>query len=352
MRADRSGDARPRVGVRCDAGPTLGVGHLVRCVGLAEEMRARGWEVVFLADVGGLSFAERLLGTRGLRVVPPPRETADYLETVERESLDAVVLDSYTLPAEVSHALVAQDVAVLALVDGPLLGQRAHLYVDQNAGAEHICVDLPSGTRRLAGTRYAILRDDVRARRPDGPWRPPSAVHAPMDVVVAFGGTDAFGVTGQAVHALSASRLPLRVTVVAPDEHVRGEVVAMSTDHVNITARAPFDEYPGLLASADLVVGAAGTSVWEYCCLGRAAAVTAVADNQEDTYAHLVSLGAVVGLGHLKDVSTDPAGWGARLRTSIENRAVLSAVAAQAFALVDGRGRVRVVDGLATLVDG
>lgn len=350
MRADPVGAGRPRVGVRCDAGSTTGVGHLIRCVALAEEMTARGWQVLFLADLGGLPFAERLLEGRRLTAIAPPRTPAEYLTTVARENLTAIVLDSYTLPSEVSASLVAEGVTVLALVDGPLRGQRAQLYIDQNAGAEHTVIDLPVGTRRLAGTRYAILRDDVRSRRPALPWRPPTR-SLPYQVVVAFGGTDAFGVTQQAVKALAASNRPLRVAVVSSDADVRRAVVAMGSHTTRITARPPFDDFPALLAGADVVVGAAGTSVWEYCCLGRAAAVTAVADNQEETYGRLVSLGAVVGLGHLQELRADPDLWGARLRAAVAEPTVLSAAAAAAFELVDGQGRVRVVDELVALLD-
>ena len=40
----------PRVLMICDAGPEIGIGHLMRCVALAEEFQARGFEVLFSTE--------------------------------------------------------------------------------------------------------------------------------------------------------------------------------------------------------------------------------------------------------------------------------------------------------------
>jgi spore coat polysaccharide biosynthesis predicted glycosyltransferase SpsG len=320
------------------------VGHLIRCVALAEELVIRGCDVIFLSDLGGLDFAVRQLQTRGLRRVAAPSGPGGHLAAVRAERLDAVVLDSYVLAPAVSAALVDAGVPVLAVVDGPLRGQTAQLYLDQNIGAEGDDVALPDGARRLAGTSYALLRDDVRALRPAQPWRPHGGV---PEVVVAFGGTDAFGVTELAVHALLAADLPLRATVVTPDDSLRRRVSALSSA---VTATAPVDDFPRLLAGADLVVGAAGTSVWEYSCLGVPAAVAAVVDNQSTAYERLVEQRAVVGLGTLVELRRSGAGLTATLSATLRDETMRAEVASTAHRLVDGQGRGRVADELMRLV--
>lgn len=345
MRADRP----LRVGIRCDAGPTTGVGHLMRCVALAEEMVARGHEALFLADLGGVAFAERQLGCRGLRRVDAPQDPEAVLRAVGRHRLDAVVLDSYVLPPEVSAALVAERVPVLAVIDGPPRGQSAQLYLDQNIGAERDDVPLPGGARRLAGTSYALLRDAVRSLRPAQPWQPTGR---PPQVVVAFGGTDAYGVTEAAVTAMVGSGLPFSATVVAPDPDVRTRLGHAAGKGQVVRAVPPLDDFPRLLAAADLVVGAAGTSAWEYSVLGRPAAVVAVVDNQHDSYGRLVGLGAVLGLGRLQELRGDPVRAQDRLGAALGDEQARAGAAQAAYALVDGDGRVRVVDALEDLVRG
>src|SRR6478752_4334470 len=87
-----------RLLVRCDIGPSYGVGHLMRCVALAEEYAARDFEVVFSADVESVPFARDQLRRRGFRWVRPPDSTTGLAE--QARDADVVVIDSYALPLE------------------------------------------------------------------------------------------------------------------------------------------------------------------------------------------------------------------------------------------------------------
>jgi hypothetical protein len=129
-------DRRPTVGVRCDAGPATGVGHLVRCVALAEELVSRGLGVVFLGDLGGLPFAQRQLADRGLPLLPAPVAPEDLADLAVSMGLAAVVLDGYHLDPGCGTALTARGLPVLALSDGGFgADQRATIHLDQNLGA-------------------------------------------------------------------------------------------------------------------------------------------------------------------------------------------------------------------------
>ena len=57
-----------RVALRCDAHAELGVGHLARCVALAQEARAQGHEPVLVGRFSG-RVAEELIARADLPVV-------------------------------------------------------------------------------------------------------------------------------------------------------------------------------------------------------------------------------------------------------------------------------------------
>lgn len=335
-----------RIGIRCDAGRGIGVGHLVRCVALAEELLSRGVEVQFIGDTGGLPFVERQLRSRGLASLAAPESAQGHVDLARDNQLDVVVVDSYTLPPQVTSALMAAGFPVVAIVDGGLRGQSAHLFVDQNIGAEDDVVDLPAGSLRLAGTAFALLRDAVRELRPHMPWAPRRTL---TTVVVAFGGTDTAGITEGTVRALAAADETFAGHVVTADDAVRARLSQLRLPPgSSLTTTPPFDEFPRVLAGADLVLGAAGTSAWEYCCLGVPAAVAAVVDNQVQTYQRLVAGGTALPLGDLTQ----------RGQVGVDEDAVTSAVhdvarrqraAESAHRLVDGNGRVRVADALLSL---
>lgn len=57
-----------RVGVRCDVGVRRGIGHVMRALALAEELRGRGVDVVFVCDSHTVGWADEQIRVRGIAV--------------------------------------------------------------------------------------------------------------------------------------------------------------------------------------------------------------------------------------------------------------------------------------------
>ncbi|MBB2909530.1 spore coat polysaccharide biosynthesis predicted glycosyltransferase SpsG [Streptosporangium becharense] len=374
--------AAPRVGIRCDAGPLIGVGHLVRCVALAEELVSRGAAVTFLGDLGGLAWASDQLTGRRLPLLAAGTSPGGLAAQALALGLDAVVLDSYTIPPATGETLRAAGLRVAAVIDGDPRGQVADLYVDQNLGAEERDVPLPEGAVRLAGARYVLLRDAVRRLRavPAGSGERPGGergaaragetggvvegvagetggavegvaretegtaegvagetgkvpVTGPPRVLCFFGGTDAAGMAHRWADTLAAVGVPFSATLVSPRP---------LPARPGITVVPPTDGLPELMASADLVITAAGTSCWELLYLGVPAALVWVADNQLTGYEALVGRELAAGLGP----GCSAAGAVPLLRELLTRPALRARYAERGRGLVDGRGRERVAGAL------
>ncbi|MBM2618118.1 spore coat protein [Actinoplanes sp. LDG1-06] len=326
------------VGIRCDAGARTGVGHLVRCVALAEELVSRGVVVVFLGDLGGVEWAERQLTQRGLPCLPPPSDPAGLVAAVEELELDALVIDSYTLPPEHSVAVRATGRPVLAIVDGDFRGQTADIYVDQNLDSV-VEVD---GALGLAGLDYALLRGSVRSLRP---VTPPVHTDARTPKVVAFfGGTDAYRAAPEIAVRLAQTGARFDATIIGANESLRDELHAVVPgEGQRFDIIPPTDDLPKLLAEADLAVSASGTSTWELLCLGLPAALVWVVDNQILGYDRTIARGFGAGLGRLGHLGADAVDTLERLLTDAAARTEL---AQRAWSAVDGRGVERVADAL------
>lgn len=337
-----------RVGIRCDAGQAIGVGHLVRCVALAEELTARGAQVHFLGDLGGLSWAHRQLDVRRLPLHTVGPGPADLVAAAGRLRLDAVVLDSYQLDPACAAALRADGRVVFAVVDGDTRGQVADGYVDQNLDAEASTVALPAGAVRLAGLRYVLLRDAVRRLRPRRPRPVPGG--RPPRVVCFFGGTDACGAAPVLSRMLIETGEPFEAVVVAGSDAAWSRLHALRPAAAQrLTVIRPTDDLPALLADADVVISASGTSTWELFCLGVPAALVWVADNQLLGYRRVMARRMAAGLGRLQDLregSTAAARARSVLRELLVDADLRAVLAGRAWAAVDGRGRERVADEL------
>ncbi|MFV2103416.1 PseG/SpsG family protein [Micromonospora sp. LOL_024] len=349
-----------RVGLRCDAGPQRGVGHLVRCLALGEEFLARGATVEVFGAVDGIDWAAGQLAARGIPLHPGPDTPDGLVAAAHRHSLDVLVLDSYELDPAGAGALRAAGVVTLAIVDGDTRGQDADLYLDQNFGTD---LGVPAG-RLLAGSRYALLRDTVLAARPpaapstdgpvtDGPAADAAVVSRPA-VLAFFGGTDAAGAAPALTEVLLSTGLPMELTVVVgrPGTAARLDRLTPGPGQ-SLLPVPPTGGLPTLIAAADLVVSAAGTSTWELCFLGAASALVCVVDNQRESYHRVVAAGLAAGLGELPELAAaGPAGAAARTAAArtlgglLSDGAQRAALSARAQAAVDGRGRERVVDAV------
>lgn len=350
-------DRRPTVGVRCDAGPATGVGHLVRCVALAEELVGRGLGVVFLGDLGGLPFAQRQLADRGLPLLPAPVAPEDLADLAGSLGLAAVVLDGYHLDPGCGAALMARGLPVLALSDGGFgAGQRATIHLDQNLGAVRPA-HLPPDTEALSGLAHVLLRDLVRSRRPaSAPVTTDTAnTQGPASVLAVFGGTDPTAAVLTLAPLVLGTGEPLHLRAVASTPATVEALQRLRPGpRQTLTVLPPADDLPALAVQADLVVSAAGSSVWELLCLGAPTALVCVSDNQEAGYREVVGRGLVEGLGHvaaLRDHEPARTAATARLSTLLRDRDARARLAARGLAEVDGRGRERVADALCRHLD-
>ncbi|TDC30694.1 spore coat protein [Kribbella albertanoniae] len=331
------------VGVRCDVGPARGVGHVMRCLALAEELQRRGLTVEFVCDVHTVPWAAAQIAARGIAVRPAVWTAAEHVEVLSR--YDAVVFDSYDLAVDVYPAVRAAGVPTLAIVDGDFRGAVADVLVDQNLAAELDRPVLPPGTVRLAGLDYVLIRDEIRALRPSEPPAPREV--AVPKVFAFFGGTDAFGAGPAVTRALVATGVPFDATVVAPTPELAAQIAAVSE---RVKVIGPTDQLAKAVREADVTISASGTSTWELLCLGATAGLVCVVDNQVMGYERAIGTGTAAGVGVLSELRADPTAASAVLKRLLTDAAERARLAAAGWRMVDGQGRVRVADALLHLI--
>ena len=299
---------RLRVALRCDAHAELGVGHLARCVALAQEARAQGHDPVLVGRFSG-PVSDELIAR------------ADLMVRLELPSeVDVVHVDSYTDAAAYVAPLLSR------VHDGRFGVGPAALATDPTPGADRR--PRPQGlgpeALRLAGERYALLRPDVLAARAARHPKLAGAPARPLVVTVVVGGTDPGALRGRLVEALRRTGLRL---------DVRGPGPTLVAD----------------LAASDLVVSAAGTTLWEAFALGAPTAAVCAVDNQEVGYAAAVGARATVGLGHAGEL--DPDATANVLSALLTDEPERRRMASRAAALVDGLGAWRLVSSWSALLD-
>lgn len=324
--------------IRCDASAEGGIGHVARAVSVALAARSAGWTARLAGDVS-TDLARAMVADAGIEVVPAPD---DLYELAVAQEAAVVHVDHYGIGTD-ALAQVRAAGAVLSSMEDGVFGRRpADLVIDSAIGAEvpgSISMTRPDDGSRvvLRGIDYAPMRPEVLAVRAEC-----AHVGTPSDgvgVLVVLGGTDAAGASSTLAAICRGAAGVAGVTVIAPPE--RWEAIRAAAGDVEIVAPGP--EFLRRAARADLVVSAAGTTMWELACIGVPSLMVAVVENQVAGYAAAIERGIARGLGTLDEVRAEPA----RARRLIEEAAAQLRAgrswSATGMHVVDGRGAERIV---------
>lgn len=325
---------------RCDASPEIGGGHVVRCRALAEALRAAGWRIVFATRPQTLAAMDPL-GNGGIDVVrlsgPVEREPTE-IEAALDAPCDLLIIDRYDWDTKLESACRSFASRILAFDDDPGRIHDADVLLNGTPGIAALDYDgkVPAGCATLLGPGFAPLRPAFQAarraalvRRGDG---------AARRILINMGATDPSNHTALALDAVQAAGLDVDLDVVlglaAPH---RAAVAARRQRNAALHVDAGASAMARLMMEADIAIGAAGSSVWERCCLGLPSVAIVAAENQRRNAAALAASGAaaVVDAG-----STAMADALTNLARDAEGR---KAMAAAAAALCDGRGAWRIL---------
>ncbi|MDT8993102.1 UDP-2,4-diacetamido-2,4,6-trideoxy-beta-L-altropyranose hydrolase [Curvibacter sp. APW13] len=326
------GEADVKVVFRTDASRQIGTGHVVRCLALAGELRARGLESYFVCRMhpGNMITAIRQRGydVMELPAGPAPLQPApaaggsqsahagwlgcdwrsDAEQTLRAMSAikpDMLVIDHYAIDIRWEEVL-RPHVRRMVVIDD--LADRRHecdFLLDQNWFGDDMSRRyqgmIPDHCVTMLGPRYALLKPEYATLRAHMPPRDGEVGR----VLVFMGGSDLTNETGKVMDALAQPRLAhLLVDVVVGVNHPDPQGITHKA-----AARPAIHVYSGLpslagwMARADLMISAGGSTSWERMCLGLPAVVISIAANQTATNVAMQAAGYIDFLGESTQVS-------------------------------------------------
>jgi spore coat polysaccharide biosynthesis predicted glycosyltransferase SpsG len=270
---------------RCDAGADHGLGHLSRCVAIADAAAARGAATRFYvhADDALRSFA----GAHEWHAMPWDTGLAGDLEHMQRELEhtpdSVVVVDNKRVGGDYVPALRTLR-AVAQIVDGDPRESAADIVINNHPGAEAF-----AGPGRLLGPAYNTVRPGYfdAARKPDR-----------NAILVTLGGEDPGDHATWVLRHLGdlfAGRPVIVVVGPAHPDPASVEQAARAVPGAEIF-RAPRNLVP-FAERSDIAISAGGTTCYELAAAGIATATIATEPHQRDLIGPLAERGAVLPLG-------------------------------------------------------
>jgi UDP-2,4-diacetamido-2,4,6-trideoxy-beta-L-altropyranose hydrolase len=338
--------------IRADANVAIGTGHVMRCLALAQAWQDSGGRCIFaMAEI--TSALEQRLRDEGMEVQHVATDLGsdgDATETASiarRAGADWITVDGYHFGSKYQSILKNSDCRVLFLDDnGHAEHYSADLVLNQNPHAqEGLYASREDYTQLLLGPRFVMLRREFK------PWRKWERTIPEFGrrILITMGGSDPDNLTLPAVGAFKNEiTRDLEATVVVggsnPHSSLLESEIAEGTGSIRLEQNVT--DMPGLMASADIALSAAGGTLWELLFMG----CSVLSYARDSAQGKIISLfdaeGVVQDLGNSRTI--DPCSLAEatmELARSQERRERMSALGRER---VDGRGAGRICECLMT----
>lgn len=302
------------VWIRADASSSIGSGHIIRCMALAEELRMAGVSVRFICRKlhGNLvSFINK----HGFVVEELSGDSVDWTASEDAAKTraviekyggraDWVIVDLLESSFEMDSALRPVTQNILVIDDHADRRRDCDIVVNPHffPGAEEKFKALtPAGCITLAGLRHTLLRPEFGKAKEEGLNRRDSEVNR---ILVSFGGSDCAGLLEKVIEALA----PLG------SEGIKTDIILGAGNHViksspnientYIRFHNFVDDIVSMTKKADLVIGAYGVSTAERMLLGAPSIIITVSEHQVALAKMLAEAGYAIYLGADSDMTS------------------------------------------------
>lgn len=287
-----------RIAIRADASKSIGTGHVMRQIALAQHLLSQNHEVILFASITGPGWLRKYVASQlGLVWVEVGEGDFSTDGLLAGGVVDALVVDAYTLNQKALQLLEKAIPTVAVIVDGPWQEVNGKLAIAPTLDGNPFWAS--EYRKRFeefhGGPEFFMLRREVIELRKKRSNRSPNSE---PQIVVALGGSDLGGHTGTVLSALGETGAAARIDVFAPKPANWSDFRADGGHFVEFHEPGP--EFLEYLGNADLAVTAAGTTAAEISFLGvRAIFIPVVANQRENARAlRELGVGTVLNLDH------------------------------------------------------
>jgi spore coat polysaccharide biosynthesis predicted glycosyltransferase SpsG len=331
--------------VRCDGSPEIGLGHVVRCLALARELRDRhGHPVTFIMRIGALGMG--MVRQAGFPVFETPKGAdfdygawlADAVETTAAEILVLDVRDGLTL--DDVRAIRERTRLRVAVIDDTSDRRLAADDVFYPPVPQARALKWPGFAGRVhTGWEWVLLRPAFAAE-------PRRAPHEPPVVLIAMGGSDPAGLTLKAMRALERVPGPIECVLLLGPGFLHDAQLGRlleSCPHVSLIVRD--GDVRAQMLAADLAVLSFGVTAYEAAACALPAVHLCLTEDHALSSSVFAQAGLAVSLGRADQV--EEARLAEVVGSMLADHAGRRAMGARARDLVDGAGTARIAAVLA-----
>lgn len=314
--------------IRVDASVEIGTGHVMRCLTLAEELR-ESFEITFIT-ANYIGHMANFIESKGFNVIKLNRvlkshklqgdlehshflgvsqdedakEVCNILEAFNR--IDLLIVDHYAIDYRWEYKFRNRVNKIFIIDDLADRNHECDILLDQNfyLNMEKRYTTLVNrDCKLLLGPQYALLREEFKDAKKKMKQRSGEVER----IMIFFGGSDSTDETTKTLRAIEKLRRKnffVDVVVGASNPNIK-KIQAIVKKNPYMTYHYQVKNMAELMLSADLAIGAGGSTTWERCCLQLPTIVINIASNQIEISQSVEATGSIINLGNYYDTSEE-----------------------------------------------
>lgn len=349
-------------GIRADGNNQIGIGHVMRCLTIADALKEIGEDAIFfVADYG----CEEMILERGFQchvletAFDDMESELELLQTaMDEQKVDKLLIDSYYVTEEYLKRL-RELVVTIYLDDVDSFPYPVDLLVNYNAFAK--ALDYPNGveyvengmysgvvkeniTQVLAGPKYAPVRKEFTNCRVE-------IKEDVSEILITLGGSDAYNLSYKIAKELLRT-VDAHLNVVCGLFNLHKQALyELSVIEPKMTVYENVKDMWTLMGKCDLAVSAAGSTMYELAAAGVPTVTFSFVENQRKIAETFGEKEAAITIGHYNSNEEEEF-----LRAiSIETKKILASrekrekLIQKARETVDGQGATRIAQAISNL---
>ena len=287
------------IAFRVDSSSKIGNGHIIRCMTLAKQLEASGFTVHFICrpmigdivnsikskgyDVILLDLAEHDVEVDDFSDYSCKLDSQQVIDICLRLSLDLIILDHYFLNYSWEKTVKVHS-KLMCISDFPTGPRACDILLDSSLSREPVeyKLDVSSSCLLMTGSEYVMVRPEFALRR-----SLLTVSKQVLKVLVTMGGADPKDFTSRIIkiineyEAYDLSNIQFDIVLGKSYQFTPLVLNLISTSKLNYVIHEYVDDMAYLMRDMDVILAAAGTTLWECFSLGIPTIAVQIADNQQ-----------------------------------------------------------------------
>jgi UDP-2,4-diacetamido-2,4,6-trideoxy-beta-L-altropyranose hydrolase len=337
---------------RVDAGKKYGVGHMMRCIALAEACQERGANVTFLSHCDNAVLHKRIID-EGFDLIPvqkphPDPHDLDYtLELLGQIRIQDskfrtwLIVDGYHFTSDFQKGVKGSGYKLLVIDDMAHIDHyHADILLNQNIHAPMLNYSCNKDAMLLLGSEYVLLRKEFLKYKN---WKREIPDKA-KKILVTMGGGDSKNITAKVIQALKLLRendIEVKIVVGPSNQNIEMLKEELLSAQCTINCIQNTTNMPEYMYWADLAVTAGGSTCWELAFMGLPSLIITASDNQIRIAEELYRAGGAIDLGWYENIAVNQCAK--LIKELMEDKKKRMSLSKQAQKLINGNGSVNVM---------